>query len=357
MRKPSLAALAPGLVCIACGGSASVSFPSSGSLDGSAPGDATTGPNPAPGDSGSPSLGPASPEGGASASDSGGTAPPTDAGGPTGAKDASNAAGPTIPKPTGTCPTIAAGDVTFAPAGISPRVVTLSMATTAPAAPGPLVLYWYATGSSVIEVPYALGTTLGTIESAGGIVAAPHADPTAGQFEWFAVNGSTKQDDFLLADEVVACLAQAGKIDVKHIHSMGMSAGALQTTYMSYVRSAYVASVTTYSGGVPAGVPAPTSEDPANLFSALIFEGGANDNAYGFNFEAASINYRSLLQSAGHFAAICNHGMGHMIPTAAAPSVWQFFTTNGFGVYPSPYVNGLPSTFPSYCTIGADAGP
>jgi hypothetical protein len=208
-----------------------------------------------------------------------------------------------------------------------------------------------------LEIQYSLGTTLGAIESAGGVVAAPHADPNAGQFEWYVADGNTKQDDFLVADEVVACLAQAGRIDVKHIHSMGMSAGALQTTYMSFNRSAYLASVTTYSGGIPAGVPSPAFEDPSNRFAALVFEGGANDNAFGFNFQSASLNYRSILASGGHFTALCDHGMGHMIPTAAAPSVWQFFQANGFGVYPSPYASGLPSTFPSYCSIAADAGP
>ena len=36
---------------------------------------------------------------------------------------------------------------------------------------------------------------------------APYADPTAGQFEWFIVNKSPKLDDFIVADEIVACLA------------------------------------------------------------------------------------------------------------------------------------------------------
>ena len=289
--------------------------------------------------------------------DGGASTPGTDAGKPSNPGDASSGSLPVIPKPTGTCPTIAPGDVTFAPAGITPRVVTLSMSSTAPASPGPLVLYWYATGSSATEVLYSLGTTLGSIESAGGVVAAPHADPNAGQFEWYAVTGNSKQDDFLVADEVVACLAQAGRIDVSHIHSMGMSAGAIQTTYMSYVRSAYLASVTTYSGGIASGVPAPAFADPSNRFSALLFEGGSADSAYGFDFQTATLNYRASLQGAGHFAALCDHGRGHMIPTDAAPSVWLFFQANGFGVYPSPYANGLPSTFPTYCTLAADAGP
>lgn len=74
-----------------------------------------------------------------------------------------------------------------------------------------------------------------------------------------------------LADEIVACLAEANRIDPTHIHSMGMSAGGLQTTAISFVRSAYIASVAT------------------------------------------------------------------------------FFEANAFGAWPSPYVAGLPATFPTYC--------
>jgi poly(3-hydroxybutyrate) depolymerase len=215
---------------------------------------------------------------------------------------------------------------------------------------GPLLIYWYATGSSTLEASYSLGATLQTIEDAGGIVVAPQADPTAGQFEWFIVNGSSKLDDFLVADEIVACAAKSTSIDSSHIHVMGMSAGALQTTAMSFMRSSYVASVATYSGGMPPGF-SPPVEDASNKFAALIFDGGKTDNVFNVDFQAASQAYYTNLKSAGHFAAICDHGMGHAIPLDAAPSVATFFQANGFGVSPSPYANGLPAGFPSYCML------
>jgi len=279
---------------------------------------------------------------------------PSDAGHPSDASlplDAGNVAGPALPTPSGTCPVFANGAVTFSPSGIPPRGVQVYMSDAAKTMHGPLIFYWYATGSSAtLEPPYALGATLASIEAAGGIVVAPDADPSAGAFEWFIVNGSPKLDDFVVADEIVACAAQTTGIDTTHIHSMGMSAGALQTTAMSFLRSAYLASVATYSGGMPMGF-SPQNEDPANKFAALIFDGGPTDNVFGIDFQAASQTYQATLKSAGHFAAICDHGMGHSIPTAAAPSVAQFFQANGFGVYPSPYVNGLPATFPAYCTL------
>lgn len=270
---------------------------------------------------------------------------------PAASPDASDAQGvaPKLPAPTGTCPTIASGDVTFAPAGMPPRMVKLALddhATTA----GPLVLYWHATYSSPDEAAYSLGDTEAAITSAGGVVAAPYADPTAGMFEWFIVNQSAKTDDFVLADEIVACLVAANRIDPLRIHSMGMSAGALQTTAVSFLRSDYIASVATYSGGLPDGF-SPSIEDPSNKFAALIFSGGANDNVFGVDFQAASDRYRAMLTASGHYAEGCDHGQGHNIPLDAAPSVARFFAANPYGAWPSPYAAaGIPASFPSYCT-------
>lgn len=261
-----------------------------------------------------------------------------------------NDARPSIPTPTGVCPTLTKGDVTFAPAGIPPRKVKLELDPAAAAHAGPLVLYWHATGSSPAEAGYALGSTQTKITSAGGVIASPYSDPAAGQFEWYLVNGSPKQDDFVLADEIVACLAAANRIDTTHIHSIGMSAGALQTSALSLLRTSYIASVATFSGGLTDGL-VPMSQNPQNKFAALIFEGGASDNVFGVDFVAASKRYRDLLRADGHFTALCEHGKGHSIPLDAAPSVALFFEANGFGAWPSPYANGLPASFPSYCAL------
>ena len=255
-----------------------------------------------------------------------------------------------LPAATGTCPAIINGDVTFAPAGMPPRKVKLAFNEAAANDHGTLVIYWHATGSSPMEAAYSLGNGQATITGAGGIIATPYSDDTAGQFEWFIVNQSAKQDDFLLADEIVACLHAARRIDPAHIHSMGMSAGALQTTALSFVRSNYIASVATYSGGTPAGFN-PSVQDPANKFAALIFAGGTADNVYGVDFKAASEAYQATLKRTGHLAALCNHGNGHKIPLDAAPSVVKFFAANAFGAWPSPYAAGLPAGFPSYCAL------
>lgn len=253
---------------------------------------------------------------------------------------------PSIPTPTGTCPDITKGDVTFAPAGIPPRMVKLELDAAA-TTPGPLVLYWHATGSSPLEAGYALGSTQGKITSAGGIIASPYSDPAAGQFEWYLVNGSATQDDFVLADEIVACLAAANRIDTSHIHSIGMSAGALQTSALSFLRASYIASVATYSGGLTGNF-TPPSQNPDNKFAALIFAGGPSDNVFNVDFVAASKRYQQVLRDRGHFAVLCDHGKGHRIPLDAAPSVVTFFETFGFG---APAVEALPPGFPAYCAL------
>ncbi|CAN5250531.1 hypothetical protein BH11MYX1_BH11MYX1_14810 [soil metagenome] len=282
----------------------------------------------------------------------GSSAPSNVDGGGSNSADAagSNSGGtPKVPAPTGTCPAVKNGDVTFAPAGIAPRKVKLALADSAASDHGELVIYWFATGSSPLEAAYSLGATENQITAAGGIVAAPYADSSAGQFEWFIVNMSPKLDDFILADEIVGCLAAAHRIDTTQIHSMGMSAGALQTTALSFLRSDYVASVATYSGGIPPGF-MPAIENADNKFAALIFDGGANDNVFGVDFKLASETFASTLTASGHYAELCNHGQGHSIPLDAAPSVAAFFTANPFGAWPSPYAAaGIPSTFPGYC--------
>ena len=252
-----------------------------------------------------------------------------------------------VPTPSGTCPTIANGTVMFAPGGIAPRAVTLHLKDGA--GPGPLILYWHATGSSPSEADYALGATMTALVDAGAVVAAPAADPAAGQFPWYIVNQSTRQDDFLVADEIVGCLAAAHRIDTDRVHSMGMSAGGLQTTGMTFLRSSYIASVVTYSGGVPA-IFTPPALDPANKSAALIFHGGASDNVFNVDFQDAAMRFYNLLTADGHYAALCNHGNGHAIPRDAAPSAAQFFADNPYGAWPSPYAAaGLPTSFPTYC--------
>ena len=165
---------------------------------------------------------------------------------------------PAIPQPTGTCPAIANGDVTFAPAGMPPRKVKLAL-TRRRAGHGELVIYWHATGSSPLEAAYSLGSTLTTITRRGR-----HRRGAVRRSDRRRVRVVHRQQEpearRLPARRRGRRVPRAGGlIDPTHIHSMGMSAGALQTTAVSFLRSSYIASVATYSGGMPAGLHAARS--------------------------------------------------------------------------------------------------
>jgi len=256
---------------------------------------------------------------------------------------------PVIPKPTGPCPEFAEGEVTFSPSALSiDRSVYMWISDQAQSKDGPLIFYWYATGSAPSEALWGLGTqVINDVKSRGGIVVAPNADPAAGQYNWYLVS-TTREDDLILMDEVVACAVEKVGIDTRHIHTMGMSAGGLNTAQASFRRSNYLASVVTYSGGI--SYVTPPIQDPDNKFAAMIFHGGTND-VYVIDFKATSEAYHTLLEDNGHFSFICDHGRGHTIPNDATASVWQFFQDHPFGTDPSPYASGLPSGFPSYCAL------
>lgn len=255
-----------------------------------------------------------------------------------------------LPTPTGTCPSFDAGDNTVTPSGVAARDVRVWIGPEAATLDGPLVFYWHGTGSSPDEAIYGMtNAVIDEITAIGGMVVAPHAELGPDVNNWHLVR-SNDETDLVVADEVVACAIQEVGIDASRIHSMGMSAGGLMTTQMSFRRSSYIASVAVYSGGVAAG--APPNQDPANKFSAMIFHGGPTDEVPGFGFVGPSEAYRDLLRNDGHFAFICDHSLGHMLPPQdGRAAAWEFLQTHRYGTDPSPYETGLPGSFPSYCSL------
>lgn len=265
----------------------------------------------------------------------------------------------TLPQSTGTCPDFTEGVVTVSPAGnAQPRNVKIWVSAAANGLDGPLVFYWHGTGSSPDEALTGLGTdTIDAIKAEGGIVAAPYHDPGAGTYPWFLTTYplQSREDDLRVADEILACAIEKIGIDTSRIHSIGMSAGGLQTAQFSFRRSNYVASAVTYSGGIISCDHPPPNQDSSNKFAAMIFHGGVNDiviiSFKTISFKTASECYENLLTANGNFAFICDHGKGHTIPTGIQDDVWQFFQDHRYGFDPSIYESGLPSDFPDYCGL------
>ncbi|MEQ8890128.1 MAG: hypothetical protein RID93_20970 [Sandaracinaceae bacterium] len=288
----------------------------------------------------------------------GGDPGPRDATADTGASDAASpvedaglpprATEPTLPSVTGTCPEFADGRITVSPEGLPPREVRLWIGDAAQTMDGPLVFYRHGAGSRVEEAEYGLGPdTMEAILGAGGMVVAPTRAPDSGDFPWHLTTGN-RDDDLRVADEILACAIASVGVDTTHIHSIGMSAGGLHTTQMSYRRSSYLASVVTYSGGLYLGR-APRMDEPTNRFPSLIFHGGPSDIVI-IEFEEASLRYHADLTNRAHTAFICDHGAGHSIPTAARDSVWEFFQAHPYGAE-SPWAEGLPDGFYAPCGL------
>jgi len=259
-----------------------------------------------------------------------------------------------LPQSTGTCPDFIEGVISVSPAGNSQaRNVKIWASDAANRLDGPIVFYWHGTGSSPDEALTGLGIdTIDAIKAEGGIVAAPYHDPDAGIYPWFLTTYplQTREDDLRVADEILTCAIEKIGIDTSRIHSIGMSAGGLQTAQLSFRRSNYIASVATYSGGIISCDYPPPNQDPSNRFAAMILHGGDSDIVL-ISFKKASECYKNLLIANGNFAFMCDHGEGHTIPSGVQDDIWQFFRDHRYGFDPSIYESGLPSDFPSYCGL------
>jgi predicted esterase len=244
----------------------------------------------------------------------------------------------TLPSPKEACQPFVTGDMTFLGSKVK-------IWAGAPSGHGPLVFYWYATFSSVAEVTSGLGqAAINDITSQGGVVAAMYTTTGQGQNTgdnvWYT-------GDFDVADEIVACAVQEQQIDTRRIHATGFSAGGLQSGYMAYARSSYIASVVTYSGGSFLS----TLQDPTNTPAIMCQHGDSGSDVVVIDFAKASAATEADIKSKGGFAVDCNHGGGHLIPAADVGATWQFLKDHPFNATPEPYAGGLPAGFPSYCTI------
>ena len=257
---------------------------------------------------------------------------------------------PELPTASMPCPELIDGTVQIQPEGVgSPRAVRIWMdPELVGELDGPVVFYWHGTGGQPTEAQGGLGEMgIQEILDLGGIVVAPTSDPLAGVFPWYLVTGE-KQDDLLVADEVLACAQQQFGVDARRVHSLGFSAGALHTAHMSIRRSSYIASVVLYSGGLIFGA-MPAFEEPLNKFAAMLFHGGPGDMVV-VGFKQASEDYVEYVAGNGNFAFICDHGDGHTIP-GEQDSVMQFLLEHPYDTTPEPYQDALPDGFPAYCAL------
>lgn len=260
-----------------------------------------------------------------------------------------------LPKITGECPNMRSGGILpFRAKGMNKhRLVQVWADPKAKGKNGPLIFYWHGTGMNPAEAAVGLGPVIEKVTSMGGMVVAPFRDIESGVFPWYLVLdlAGKRLDDLLLADEVLACAMDQVGIDTSRIHTLGLSAGGLQSTQMSYRRSNYIASSVIYSGGLI--IEPPPSRDPRNKFSSMIFHGGPADVVI-LPFALTSERFLKALKDNGQFGFMCSHFTGHIIPPFIHDSIWKFFEDHPFGAK-SPYPDsGLPTGFPAYCHLNND---
>lgn len=263
-------------------------------------------------------------------------------------------AGPELPLVTGTCPKFEQGVLRFHPAGLKrSRRVQVYAPETPQENAGPIVFFWHGMGAHPTQSLRSMGKTLADLRAQGGWLIAPYPDPQALPVPWYAFF-SDRQDDHLLADEIVACAISQKLIDPRRIHGLGMSAGSFQGGEMSFLRSKYVASTALYSGGFLMERKVPARQGEKDPVATMLLFGGDIDRVAHVTYRKTSDKYIKQLKVPKDRAILCNHRRGHTMPSSAHPAVWKFFVDHPFGARPVDYATALPQTFPDYCKLVVD---
>jgi predicted esterase len=212
---------------------------------------------------------------------------------------------------------------------------------------GPLVLYWHAIGDDSTEVVTGFGqAAIDEVVAQGGVVASfteklcLTCGLVAEDVVWY-------DEDDSVTDHVVACAIEQAHIDVRRIHSIGFSAGALRSIHLALARSNYIASVVSYSGGL---LDTNAALDPNNKVPALLAFGRSGADTIGLDFTDLSLQWYTKNKALGYYTLLCQHNGMHVIPEELVPHVFEFLRDHPYRVSPEPYLAVIPADYPSYCS-------
>ncbi len=191
--------------------------------------------------------------------------------------------------------------------------------------------------------------------------------------EWDMMNlkdGSAEIDMF---DAILTCLEKNWKIDEKHIHVSGFSAGAIIANSVGVQRPEKVASILSYSGayfsdkasrdalgeimGMKVGdfFSWPDLEEKHNKYPQVFVYGDKEEDSWGISgmftiyFNQMARLGAGYLSGMGHDAILCNHGRDHDVAGISENSVIKFFADHPLGTVKSPYRDALPEEFDKIC--------
>jgi len=247
---------------------------------------------------------------------------------------------PRIPKPLERCPELTDGTVELL--GTSVRLWIGDQH----ASGGPLVVYWYGTGSSTAELTSNVGPDLEALLADGAVVAAITQTTERGTI---TSTGTWSTGDLFVVDELVACASEKLGIDPRRVYTTGCSSGAIQAGVMATLRSSYVASAALNSGGL---VQQFDLQDSRHVPPVITTHGPQGSDVIIIDFADASLALARDVVSRGGFAVDCPHDGNHCGATPEIKAAqWQFLTDHPYRIDPEPYADGLPEGFPDSCTI------
>jgi hypothetical protein len=211
------------------------------------------------------------------------------------------------------------------------------------------MIYWHGTGGTPATAIAELDPTLvQEIMGAGGVIGSIGEGQEGDTLDW----GVFTTGDYKTVDQIVACAVSQLNIDTKMIFSSGASAGGLAAAELLYGRSSYMAACLPNSGGQSGYPNLMVLEDPTHIGACMTMHGARGVDVVVIDFGDSSLRQDIDIAKKGGFAIDCDHGGGHVAaPAALKAAGWDFLKKHPFGYGVSPYVSGLPPTYPEYCKI------
>ena len=210
-----------------------------------------------------------------------------------------------------------------------------------------------------------------TPESRGDIYGFNNIPPSG--LDWDMMNltdGSAEADMF---DVVLSCLEKRWKIDEKHIHVSGFSAGAITANSMGVQKSDKIASILSYSGAYFSDAASrdalgeimgmkigdffswPDFAEEHNKYPQVFVFGDKEADSWGVSgmftiyFNQMARLGANYLSKMGHDAILCGHGRDHTVAGINQAGMIKFFADHPFGTVESPYREALPGEFSEIC--------
>ncbi len=244
----------------------------------------------------------------------------------------------------GECPSIDGGKVELTSNGVE-RSAKVIVPSSGGEGKG-VVFAWYPLGGSAQWMINALDLDEWA-EQNDLVVVVPTASGEEA-FEWAFMRAAEANNDLVLFDDLRTCLYEQLAVDLGRVSSMGFSAGALWTSYLSLYRGDTLASILPFSGGTD---PVIEYRTPASAFPALLPFGGDSDTYGGglVNFWETQGNFAASLAADGHFVVVCDHGGGHTLPPESLDMMTAWLPAHTYG-QPSPFLGDI-SAFPDYCAV------